>query len=65
MDVTLESLFARGLRNPFTYRVFFQTMDVDKVLRRRLPRIGGCFAAALDGCFGSVDAALQPAVCRR
>jgi predicted amidohydrolase YtcJ len=58
MDVTLESLFARGLRNPLTYRIFFQTMDVGKVLKRKLPRIGGCFATALDGCYGSVDAAL-------
>lgn len=61
MDVTLESLFARGLLNPVAYRVFFQTMDVTKVLKRKLPRIGGCFATALDGCYGSVDAAmLQP-----
>lgn len=59
LDVTLESLFARGLRNPMAYRVFFQTMDVRKALSRRLPRIGGCFATALDGCFGSVDAALN------
>ena len=59
MDVTLESLFARGLRNPFQYRLFFQTMDVKKVLKRKLPRIGGCFATALDGCFGTVDAALH------
>jgi predicted amidohydrolase YtcJ len=58
MDVTLESLFARGLRNPLAYRVFFQTMDVGKVLKRKLPRIGGCFATALDGCYGSADAAL-------
>lgn len=26
---------------------------------RKLPRIGGCFACALDGCFGSHDAALN------
>jgi len=58
MDVTLESIFARGLANPLAYRIFFQTMDVDKALKRRLPRIGGCFAAALDGCFGCADAAL-------
>ncbi|PKL07214.1 MAG: metal-dependent hydrolase with the TIM-barrel fold protein [Spirochaetae bacterium HGW-Spirochaetae-9] len=58
MDVTLESLFARGLANPVAYRVFFQTMDVAKVLKRKLPRIGGCFATALDGCYGSVDAAM-------
>ncbi len=59
MDVTLESLFARGLANPLAYRVFFQTMDVGKVQKRKLPRIGGCFATALDGCFGSVDAAMR------
>ncbi len=58
LDVGLESLFARGLRNDVAYRLYFQTMDVTKVLRRRLPRIGGCFACALDGCFGSADAAL-------
>ena len=58
MDVTLESLFARGLANPLAYRIFFQTMDVGKVLRRKLPRIGGCFATALDGCFGCADAAM-------
>jgi len=59
MDVTLESMFARGLANPLAYRVFFQTMDVGKVQKRKLPRIGGCFATALDGCFGSVDAAMR------
>lgn len=59
LDVTLESLFGRGLRNPLQYRIFFQTMDVEKVLKRNLNRIGGCFATALDGCFGSVDAALH------
>jgi hypothetical protein len=33
-------------------------MDIKKVLKRKLPCIGGCFATALDGCFGSEDAAL-------
>ena len=59
LDVSLESLFAKGLRNDMAYRIFFQTMDVSKVTRRKLPRIGGCFACALDGCFGSADAALN------
>jgi hypothetical protein len=59
LDVTLESLFARGLVNPLQYRLFFQTMDIGKVRRRKLPRVGGCFATALDGCLGSVDAALH------
>jgi predicted amidohydrolase YtcJ len=59
LDVTLESLFGRGLRNEVAYRVFFQTMEAEKAKKRGLPRIGGCFATALDGCFGSVDAALR------
>ncbi|MDA3901541.1 MAG: amidohydrolase family protein [Spirochaetes bacterium] len=58
LDVALESLFAGGLRNDVAFRVFFQTMNVNKVLKRKLPRIGGCFATALDGSFGSLDAAL-------
>jgi hypothetical protein len=59
LDVDLMRFVARGLANPFPTRLFFQTMDVQKVLKRKLPRIGGCFATALDGCFGSVDAALN------
>jgi len=39
--------------------VFFQTMDISKALVRHLDRIGGCFEMALDGCFGSEDAALS------
>jgi len=61
LDVDMSRFFAKGQRNPFQIRVFFQTLDVNKVIKRKLPRIGGCFAAALDGCFGSMDAALiQP-----
>ena len=59
LDVDLERWFARGLDNGLQMRVFFQTMDVDKVKKRGLPRVGGCFATALDGCFGSADAALR------
>lgn len=58
LDVTLESLLGKGLASGFQTRLFFQTMDLDKVKRRKLPRVGGCFATALDGCFGSEDAAL-------
>ena len=58
LDVDMERFFARGLSNPFQMRVYFQTMDVRKILKRKLPRVGGCFATALDGCLGSEDAAL-------
>ncbi len=61
LDVDIVRFLARGLSDPVQFRVFFQTLDIDKVLKRKLPRIGGCFATALDGCFGSCDAALlQP-----
>jgi len=61
LDITLVSLIAKaqGLKNKIQTRLFFQTMDVDKALKRDLPRIGGCFATALDGCFGACDAALH------
>lgn len=56
MDVTILKMAAGGL--PQKFRIYFQTMDEKKVLRRKLPCIGGCFATALDGCLGSEDAAL-------
>lgn len=58
MDVDLECIVGKGVQGGFQARVFFQTMDIAKVLKRRLPRIGGCFATALDGSFGSLDAAM-------
>jgi predicted amidohydrolase YtcJ len=57
LDVDLMRFANRGLAQ--TFQIFFQTMDIQKVQRRKLPRIGGCFANALDGCFGSEDAALK------
>jgi predicted amidohydrolase YtcJ len=57
LDVDFMRLANRGL--PQKFYIFFQTMNVKKVLRRKLPCIGGCFATALDGCFGSEDAALK------
>lgn len=56
-DVDLMRAAAWGL--PQEFRTYFQTMDIRKVTRRKLPRVGGCFATALDGCFGSQDAALK------
>ncbi|MDR1733546.1 MAG: amidohydrolase [Oscillospiraceae bacterium] len=59
LDVDMERYIGRGASGGFQTRIFFQTMDTDKVMKRKLPRIGGCFATALDGCFGSMDAALS------
>lgn len=58
LDITLEKLFAKSLKNGFQLRVFPQSMNVKTAIKRKLPRIGGCFECALDGCFGSHDAAL-------
>ena len=59
LDITTEKLFAKSLRNGFQVRVFPQSMKVGVATSRRLPRIGGCFECALDGCFGSHDAAMN------
>lgn len=59
LDITMEQLFAKGLNNGFQIRVFPQSLNVKVAIRRKIPRIGGCFECALDGCFGSHDAALN------
>ena len=59
LDITIEKLFAKSLRNGFQIRVFPQALNTKVATSRRIPRIGGCFECALDGCFGSRDAALN------
>lgn len=59
LDITMEKLFAKGLNNGFQIRVFPQSLKIKTATSRRLPRIGGCFECALDGCFGSHDASLN------
>lgn len=59
LDITFEKIFAKSLKNGFQMRVFPQSLSIKAATRRKLPRIGGCFQCALDGCFGSHDAALE------
>ena len=59
LDITIEKLFAKSLRNGFQIRVFPQALNTKVATSRSIPRIGGCFECALDGCFGSRDAALN------
>lgn len=59
LDVTFEKIFAKSLKNGFQIRVFPQSLNVKVATSRKLPRIGGCFECALDGCFGSHDASLN------
>ena len=58
LDINMEKIFAKSLQNGFQLRIFPQSLNIKTATRRRLPRIGGCFACALDGSFGSQDAAL-------
>ncbi len=59
LDITMENMFAKHIHNHFMIRVFPQTLNIGVAKRRGLKRIGGCFKCALDGCFGSQDAALN------
>ena len=59
LDITMEDVFSKGLKNGFLVRVFPQSLNIKTATIRKLPRIGGCFKCALDGCFGSHDAALN------
>ena len=59
LDISMETWFARSVQSGLQLRVFPQSLDTKTALHRGLPRIGGCFACALDGCFGSQDAAMN------
>lgn len=59
LDITTEKIFAKSLTNGFQIRVFPQSLNTNVATSRKLPRIGGCFECALDGCFGSHDAAMN------
>lgn len=59
LDVDLENWFSKGLNNGMQLRVYMQTLNINKALKRKFKCIGGCFESALDGCFGSIDAALK------
>ncbi|MCR4789944.1 MAG: amidohydrolase [Treponemataceae bacterium] len=59
LDVDMERWVGRGAESGFQLRVFMQSMTPEKAIKRKLPRIGGCFECALDGCFGSKDASLN------
>jgi predicted amidohydrolase YtcJ len=58
-DIDVDTIRTVRYGLPQCFRIFFQTNDTDKVVRRKLKRIGGCFEMALDGCFGSKDAAVK------
>lgn len=59
LDISLENWLGKSAQNGFQVRVFPQSLNVKVATKRGLPRIGGCFQCALDGCFGSHDAAMR------
>ncbi len=59
IDISLEKWFAKSVQHGIQIRVFPQSLTVKIATSRKLPRIGGCFECALDGCFGSHDAAMN------
>ena len=59
LDVSMECWFSRSVQSGLQIRVFPQSLSVKAATSRGLPRIGGCFSCALDGCFGSRDAAMR------
>lgn len=59
MDITMEKWVGRSAQSGFQLRIFPQSMNLKVAQKRGLPRIGGCFATALDGCYGSMDASLK------
>jgi len=58
-DLDITILKALHYFLPQSISIFFQTTDLDKIKKRKFKRVGGCFQTALDGCFGSIDAALK------
>ena len=56
LDITILKTLRHFLLQDIS--IFFQTTDLGKIKKRKFKRVGGCFETALDGCFGSLDAAL-------
>jgi len=57
LDITILKMLSYIL--PQKISIFFQTTNLNKIKKRKFKRVGGCFETALDGCFGSLDAALK------
>lgn len=58
LDVDFLTWLSRGQDSGFAMRIFIQSFDISKAVKRKLPRIGGCFKTALDGSITSRDAAM-------
>ena len=55
-DIDFLRFFGKGAQQQL--RIYFQTMDTQKVVKRGLSRVGGCFSCTLDGSLETKEAAL-------
>jgi len=58
-DEAVEEFLVAIPSLPLRFVVYYQTMNVDKVIKLGLPRIGGCGCICLDGDIGPHTAALS------
>ncbi len=57
MDLRLVKFYSKRLKIQII--PYFQTRSVKKIKRAKLKTWGGCFECAIDGSFGSLDAAMK------
>ena len=57
MDLRLVKFYSKRLK--IQVIPYFQTRSVKKIKRAKLKTWGGCFECAIDGSFGSLDAAMK------
>ena len=57
MDLRLVKFYSKRLKIQII--PFFQTKSIKKIKKSKLKTWGGCFECALDGSFGSLDAAMK------
>ena len=60
-DSPYDLMLALDKQTPIKVLPFLQTMDIERAIKKKCKRVGGCFVNQLDGCFGAKDAALKEA----
>ena len=58
LEIDVHAVRLAGLLRRPRLKIFFQTLDVNKAVKHRCSRIGGCFEVSLDGSFSSHTAAM-------
>jgi len=63
LDIDLKLVKYYSKRSKIQIIPYFQTRNIKKFKRSKLKTWGGCFECAIDGSFGSLDAALNEPYC--